>query len=77
MTTMRLFASHCLQFDVVPWKQVESDPPLTPTERTNFAGFTGYKVPRDTPLIRHSPTHIFMRHEDMAICLYAYERSFA
>ena len=76
MTTLKLFASSCLPFDVVPWKQVESDPPLTPSERANFLWFTEYSVPRGTPLIRHSPTHVFMRQGDMAICLYASERDF-
>lgn len=76
MTTMRLLASHCFPLDVVPWKQVESDAPLTPAERANFARHTGYKIPKGTPLVRHSPTRIFMRYEDMAICLYAHERSF-
>lgn len=76
MTTMRLFADACNPLDVVPWKQVESGTPLTPAERDNFARHTGYKVPTGTPLIRYSPTHIFMKHDDMGICLYAYDRSF-
>jgi energy-converting hydrogenase Eha subunit F len=76
MITMRMSAEDCYPWQVVPWKQMEQAVPLTPTERGNLAKHTGYNL-SDYEVVRYSKTHIFIKAEDMAICLYHYERDFS
>lgn len=76
MTTMSMFASDCHPFDVVPWEQMRDAVPLTLPERANFKEHTRLRIWSGDLLVRFDKKHIFMKHEDMAICLYEYERDF-
>lgn len=76
MTTMRMFASDCYPFEVVPWKQMDDAQLLTRVERDNFKKHTKFHLKKGDLLVRFDKKHIFMKHEDMAICLYDCERDF-
>ena len=74
---MRLEARACGIGDAVPWQQMRGAVPLTDDERVLFIGYTGYKLKDSVLLVRFDECRIFAQDGDLAVCLYAYARSFA
>lgn len=73
---LTLFASACAEGDCVPWVQMVEGVPLTKTERRNLLRRIGGKEDQSVEIVRYDRERIFARAEDMAVCIYCYERDF-
>ena len=73
---LAMFASGCYEGDCVPWVQMRNAVPLTKTERRNLLRRIGGKEDQSVEIVRYDRERIFAHAEDMAVCIYCYERDF-
>lgn len=75
--TLRLQAESCRPWDVVPWQQMGDAAALPKADRRAFLRHTGYKIPPAAELVRFDTRRIFARQNDLAVCVYDYDRDFS